>query len=150
MSTAVLPSPIPAGLFPLDIVTEAPPGAPTNTLHLVVYTPKGEVTGHSQVTQATNPPVNVTSHVTGTWQYELTGGAFPGTVKIVLQGWPEIKWPARGGIGPVILENYRATLKLSPKHSVISYDYRDAAGEWVSVSDQAVKVIFHAQAGAAA
>ncbi|TWB77708.1 uncharacterized protein DUF1842 [Nitrospirillum amazonense] len=150
MSTTALPTPIPAGLFPLDVVTVTPPGAPTNTLHLVVYTPKGEVTGHSQVTQTTNPSVNVTSHVTGTWRYELTGGGFPGTVSVVLQGWPEIKWPPRGGIGPVIPENYRATLHLSPKGSVISYDYRDAAGEWVSVGEQPVKVSFGAHAAAAA
>ncbi|MDE1145943.1 MAG: DUF1842 domain-containing protein [Azospirillaceae bacterium] len=152
MSTSELSAPGPAGLFHLLVHSTGPLGAPRNTLNLTVYTPKGEVTGHSQVTQAVSPPVRVDSHVTGTWNYEIVGGKLPGTVRIDLNGWPEIHWPPRAGIGPVIPQNYKSTLLLraGSTSGVIRYEYRtDLVGAWHVVAEQPVEVTVEPQVGAA-
>ncbi|MEE3623637.1 DUF1842 domain-containing protein [Nitrospirillum sp. BR 11752] len=121
-----------AGLFHLTLHSGGAPGAPTDTLNLTVYTPKREVTGYSLVTQATNPPLHVASHVTGTLIYETVTG--PGSkIRIDLNGWPEIHWPPQAGIGPVIPQNYKAILVLEPNYAsgVIRYEYRtDLSGPW--------------------
>ncbi|WP_044564365.1 DUF1842 domain-containing protein [Azospirillum sp. B4] len=130
MSTTEAPSL--AGLFFLPLRSGGAPGAPTDALNLTIYTPKREVTGHSLVTQATNPPLHVASHVTGTLIYETVIG--PGSkVRIDLNGWPEIHWPPQAGIGPVIPQNYKAILLLEPNFAsgVIRYEYRtDLSGPW--------------------
>ncbi|MBB6251958.1 DUF1842 domain-containing protein [Nitrospirillum iridis] len=121
-----------AGLFRLELISGGAPGAPTDTLTLTVYTPNREVTGHSVVSQAVNPPLHVASHVTGTLIYETVIG--PGSkVRIDLNGWPEIHWPKQAGIGPVIPQNYKATLLLEPNYAsgIIRYEYRtDLTGPW--------------------
>ncbi|MBT9372535.1 DUF1842 domain-containing protein [Rhizobium sp. CSW-27] len=129
------------GLFFLPLRTEGALGAPVNTLSLTVYTPKSIVTGHSEVTQAVNPPLNVSSHVTGTLIYETVMG--PGSkVRIDLTGWPEINWPAGAGVGPVIPENYSAIIVLEPDFSSgeIIYQYRTGlTGEWHQVRQKIVR-----------
>ncbi|SIQ23075.1 protein of unknown function [Rhizobium sp. RU35A] len=129
------------GLFLLPLRSEGAPGAPVNTLSLTVYTPKSIVTGHSEVTQAVNPPLGISSHVTGTLIYETVMG--PGSkVRIDLTGWPEIFWPSNAGVGPVIPENYSSIILLEPDFSggEIIFQYRTAlTGEWHQVRQKVVR-----------
>ncbi|MBP2548917.1 hypothetical protein J2858_001833 [Neorhizobium galegae] len=131
------------GLFYLPLRSEGAPGAPINTLNLTVYTPKSLVTGHSEVTQAVNPPLSVSSHVSGPLIYETVMG--PGSkIRIDLKGWPEIVWPPEAGIGPVIPENYSAILLLEPDFSggEIIYQYRTGlTGEWHQVRQPISKTV---------
>jgi hypothetical protein len=130
------------GLFYLPLRSEGPPGAPINTLNLTVYTPKSTVTGHSEVSQAVNPPLNVSSHVTGNLIYATVMG--PGSkIRLDLTGWPEIVWPAGAGVGPVIPENYSAIVLLEPDYSggEIIYQYRTGlTGEWHQVRQTISKI----------
>ncbi|MCJ8508730.1 DUF1842 domain-containing protein [Rhizobium lemnae] len=124
--------PIEAGLFQLKLQSTGAPGAPTVALTLGVYTPTGKVTGFAEVKQATNPPLDVRSHVLGDLIYETVIG--PGSkVRIDLTGYPEIVWPKDGGVGPAIPLNFKAIILLEPDFSkgTIEYQYRkDLTGKW--------------------
>lgn len=137
----------PAGLFPLKLQSSGAPGAPVVELLLTIYTPKQQVTGLSEVTQATNPPLDLKSHVNGNLIYETVIG--PGSkIRIDLTGWPELVWPVHGGVGPVIPENFHATLLLDPDFSegTIKYGYRTSlSGAWHEIT-QPIKVVKLAKA----
>lgn len=130
------------GLFLLQLQSSGAPGAPIVKLSLTVYTPGQKVTGFAEVTQATNPPLDVRSHVTGNLIYETVSG--PGSkIRIDLDGWPEIHWPKDGGVGPVIPENFKAIIVLEPDYSAgtIEFQYRnDWSGKWTKVREPIKKV----------
>ncbi|QCI97349.1 DUF1842 domain-containing protein [Agrobacterium larrymoorei] len=137
----------PSGLFYLHLQTSGAPGAPVLDLRLTVYTPKKQITGLAEVTQATNPPLDVKSHVTGDYTYETVIGQ-GSKIRIDLQGWPELVWPVKGGIGPVVPENFYATLVLDTDYSEgeIHYGYRTGlTGAWHEVT-QSVKAAALAKA----
>lgn len=128
----------PSGLFPLKLESVGMPGAPIVELSLTIYTPKQQVTGLAEVTQAINPPLDLKSHVNGNLIYETVMG--PGSkIRIDLNGWPELVWPVHGGVGPVIPENFHATVILDPDFSkgTITYGYRTSlTGAWHEITQE--------------
>ena len=96
----------------------------------------------------TNPslehPILCQSHVTGKY-YPSSIMINPSTIEV--SGYPEIHWPKGAGIGPVILENYKASVALygngtndPHQQDTISYQYRNTQMNWVKLN-QLVKVI---------
>lgn len=130
------------GLFPLNLQSVGAPGAPVVKLSLLVYTPRQEVTGHAEVTQAINPPLDLKSHVHGNLIHETVMG--PGSkILIKLLGWPEIVWPPKGGVGPVIPENFSAQVLLEPDYNsgTITFEYRtELSGKWNRVVEKIKRV----------
>lgn len=111
-------------------------GAPTLHLTLTVDTVNKKVTGYEEVTQALLHPVVSKGHVYGDLVYEYVWG--PGSkIRIDLTGYPIIHWPAGGGIGPVILPNFRATILLDTHYSKgeVHYEYLAADG-WHSITQE--------------
>jgi hypothetical protein len=125
------------GLFLLKLQSVSKlPGAPTLHLTLTVDTVNQKVSGYEEVTQALLHPVVSKGHVYGDLIYEYVWG--PGSkVRIDLTGYPIIHWPAGGGVGPVILPNFRATLLLDTHYSKgeVHYEYLAADG-WHSITQE--------------
>jgi Domain of unknown function (DUF1842) len=65
------------------------------------------------VTQALAEPVVYQSHVHGDLTYETVMSPGKSAVRIDLSGHLAVNWPAIDGIGPVLPENFKATLVLS-------------------------------------
>jgi hypothetical protein len=129
------------GLFPLALqIGDAIPGALTFTMHLVVNTPQETVTGFGNISQSTNPPVNIETKLDGTYTY-MTVMPKQTSVLIVATGYPIIVWPPNAGIGPVILPNVEVRIVLDSawEKGTASYKYQDANGTWHNVSDAPVK-----------
>lgn len=129
------------GLFPLSLdIGNQMPGAPHARLTLGVYTPAETVSGLVLITQATNPPLEVASNVTGTYTY-MTVMPNDTHILIVLTGYPVVKWPQQGGIGPVLQPNFEARIVLdkSWREGVANYKYQDNDGNWHEVQNVPVK-----------
>ena len=131
------------GLFLLQLQTVTPdPLMPLLQLRLTVSTPTEAVEGYAEVIQATTPRGPVTSHVTGSLnpQYVMPPGK--SHIRLDLTGYPNIQWPSNGGIGPVILPNFKATVLLDTKYSTghVFYQYCDAQGAWHSVDQTIVQM----------
>ncbi|MGB8842720.1 MAG: DUF1842 domain-containing protein [Aliidongia sp.] len=124
----------PVGLFQLKLQSSTGGllGAPELNLSLVVYTPKSEVTGYAEVSQAVTPPSGLTkSHVHGSMTYLTVMG--PGSkVRFDLTGYPCIHWPPHAGIGPVIPVNFKAIAVLNTQltEGTVDYEWQTSDGEW--------------------
>jgi Domain of unknown function (DUF1842) len=132
----------PVGLFLLRLHTKTiQPGGVTLTLTLTVSTPTDQVTGHASVTQAVNPPLDVQSHVSGTLIHQFVMPPGQSHQRIDLTGYPIIHWPPGGGIGPVILPNFKAIIVLDASYSegVANFQWRTFAGTWHSLTQDVVK-----------
>ncbi|MEJ8474609.1 DUF1842 domain-containing protein [Roseibium algae] len=136
---------IDVGLFLLRLKTDTGSrlGAASNDLTLTVSTPNQTVSGHSSVTWAVSPPVDVQSHVTGVLIYETVMPPGESKIRIDLSGWPEINWPINGGVGPVIPQNYKSIIILKPDYSegFIVYQFRtDISGKWIEIREKIKRV----------
>lgn len=125
-----------AGLFRLKLQSGAPGivGGVSDTLELLVDAVNGTVTGSSHVFQATNPPLDVVSHVRGDLIHATVQPPAKSHIVLNLEGWPVIHWPIHGGVGPVILPNYKAQISLSADYQsgIIIYQvYSARDGQWL-------------------
>lgn len=107
-------------------------GAPILHLQLGVDTVSEKVTGSAVVTQALKDPVVCKSHVTGNLIHETVMPPGESKIRIDLTGYPQIHWPSNGGVGPVILKNFKAILLFNDDwtNGVVQYQYATASG-WV-------------------
>jgi hypothetical protein len=118
------------------------PGAVTLNLSLAVNTPQESVHGRSEITQAVNPPVDVKSQVNGDYSYMCV---MPDNchILVVATGYPEVKWPPHGGVGPVLLPNLHLRMVLSEdwETGTANYSFQDASGKWIDVKQAPVRII---------
>ncbi len=117
------------GLFPVNYrITTGVPGAPLLRTQLLVSTPDQRVTGFGQITQTTNPPLDIRARLNGDYGYL----AFEGGSRIMmnLKGFPVSTLPPGSGVGPVLLENIGGNLLLSSdfRSGSASFWYLDNAG----------------------
>ncbi|MGH2720910.1 MAG: DUF1842 domain-containing protein [Actinomycetota bacterium] len=130
------------GLFvaSYDIGTRAP-GAPSFAVHLTVSTPAEHVTGQGRITQAVNPPVDVSTALDGDFTY-MTLMPDTSHILVTLTGHPIVNWPPGGGIGPVILPNVQLRMVLVEDWSSGTANYRDLTddGTWRTVSNVPVRI----------
>lgn len=128
-------------------------GAPNFRLSMTVFTPEETINGSGAITQAVNPPINVSTKFNGTYDYLTVVGSESILVKVT--GYPVINWPHNAGIGPVILPNLELTMVLSSdwQSGTASYKYRtgvlDGIDDWIEVQDVPVKTIASSELEAA-
>ncbi len=117
------------------------PGAPLCKLHLTVNTPSESVHGVGKITQAINPPLDISTKVDGTFSYMCTMSNC--TILVVATGYPIVKWPSSAGVGPVIPPNFdlRMVLEDDWKSGTANYKYMDADGNWHSIENAPVKLV---------
>ena len=130
------------GLFPVCYqIGGNMPGAPTFKVHLMVYTPDKRVTGFGEITQATNPPLEVATKILGSYTY-MTVMPDNTHILVTATGYPPIQWPPHGGIGPVIPPNVELRMVLSDDWSKGTAQYRYYAnGSWHEITDAPVEKI---------
>lgn len=133
------------GLFPVsyEIGTGAL-GAPLFTVHFLVNTPQRTVTGMGQITQATNPPLDISTKLDGWYLTELILGAPYNVVNAT--GYPMIVWPPIAGPGPVLQPNVHLRMLLSGdwQSGTATYTYIDERGSH-TVTDVPVKLVSNLQ-----
>jgi hypothetical protein len=117
-------------------------GAPLFRVNFSVYTPGETVSGIGHITQATNPPLNIGTNLHGQYTYMCV---MPKSCHILVTatGYPIIKWPPFGGIGPVLLPNTELKVVLTEdwKSGTATYKYVDNEGNWQEVTDAPVKMV---------
>lgn len=123
------------GLFILPSVTignVGMPGAPIFQASLAVNTVSEQISGHGRITQATNPPVDVETHLSG---YYIVATVMPKETRMIVHA----SGVPHSGAG---LQNVRLRMSLSEdwKSGTASFDYRGADGKWYSVNDVPVKI----------
>lgn len=131
------------GLFPLALqIGGVAPGSQKFDVHLLVNTPDETVTGFGNITQTTNPPLNINTKLEGTFTY-MTVMPKNTSVLINAKGYPVINWPAHGGIGPVLMPivDLQIVLENGWDTGVANYKYQDTNGTWHSVQDAPVKML---------
>ena len=132
-----------AGLFltSYEIGTHAP-GAPLFTINFSVYTPEESLGGVGHITQATNPPLNIGTMLHGQYSYMCV---MPKSCHILITatGYPIIKWPQGGGVGPVIPPNVELRMVVTDdwKTGTADYRYLDSAGAWHEVKGVPAKLV---------
>jgi hypothetical protein len=118
------------------------PGAPLFKVNFSVFTPGETVNGIGHITQATNPPLDIATNLSGQYTYMCV---MPERCHILVTatGHPIIKWPQGGGIGPVIPPNVELRMVLSEdwKSGTANYKYQDSSGKWDEVTNVPVKMV---------
>ncbi|OLF54371.1 DUF1842 domain-containing protein [Pseudomonas chlororaphis] len=118
------------GLFPLSYRIGNPiPGAPSLTLDLLVYTPEQSVRGTSLITQAVNPPLELSSDVWGQYTYLTVMPPSLSKILITAQG-------NQGGPGSNSIITFKIQLVVDNdwKNGIANYQYYDGQ-RWVSVEN---------------
>jgi len=127
-----------AGLFPVAYqIGNNAPGAPRLQLDLLVYTPDRSLNGHAQVTQATNPPLDLQLDTWGSYSYLTVQPPTEGKILLTVQG-------NHGGAhanSPVLFK-LRALLEQDWQRGVANYEYFNGQ-RWVSVDN--VPVVLEGQ-----
>ena len=117
-------------------------GAPLFKLTLTVNTPEETVQGIGKITQTTNPPLDITTKLDGSFTYMTV---MPDTTQILViaTGYPSIHLPPGGGLGPVILPNVELRMVLNKdwKSGTANYKYIDNQGKWHSINDAVVQLV---------
>ena len=118
------------------------PGAPLFKINFSVYTPGETVSGIGHIIQTTNPPIDIGTNLHGQYTYMCV---MPKTCHILITatGYPIIKWPQGGGIGPVIPPNTELRMVVSEdwKSGTANYKYIDSKGNWNEITDAPVKMV---------
>jgi len=125
-----------AGLFPLCYqIGNQVPGAPNLVLNLLVYTPEQNVRGTSEITQATNPPVDVHSDVWGQYTYLTVMPQSTSKILITAQG-------NHGGPGSNSMVNFKLQLVVGNdwKEGIANYQYFNGHN-WVDVNNAPAHLI---------
>ncbi len=133
----------PTGLFNINYqVGGDKPGAPLFRLNLGVYTPAETLSGVGHITQAVSPPLDMGTSVQGNYTYMCV---MPDNCHILITatGYPIIKWPKHGGVGPVIPPNCDLRMVVTDdwKTGTANYKYFDPEGNWHEVTNAPVKII---------
>lgn len=130
------------GLFPVSYeIGGDKPGAPRFVVHLLLYTPAKTVNGAGLITQAINPPLEEPTVLHGDFTY-MTVMPKNTHILVTATGFPPIKWPGHGGLGPVIQPNVhlRIVLEGDWKAGTANYSYF-ANGSWHEIENAPVKSI---------
>ena len=118
------------------------PGAPLFMVKFLVYTPGRTLSGIGDITQAVNPPVDVNTNLHGDYSYMCV---MPKNchLLVIATGYPIIKWPHHGGIGPVLQPNVHLRMVLTEdwKTGTATYQYVTPDGKWHEVENAPVKMI---------
>lgn len=116
--------------------------APLLEATLTVDTPRESITGVSQVTQTTSPPLDLASRLTGDFTY-MTVMPQQTHILVTATGYPQLKWPAHGGVGPALMANLslRMVLEADWSGGTANYSYLDQQGEWRSVANAPVRAV---------
>jgi hypothetical protein len=123
----------PAGLFlaRFEIGGDLP-GAPLLAVTMTVSTPQQTLTGMSRVTQAVNPPVDVTSKLDGDYTY-MTVMPNNTHILVVANGYPAL---------PVLQPNLQLRMVLDKDWQSGTANYRyEVDGVWHEVTDAPVKQV---------
>jgi hypothetical protein len=107
------------------------PGAPLLTIHLALAAPSGTVTGLGQITQAINPPLDITSRLDGDYTY-LTVMPDASHILVTVTGYPVLNMPPGGGIGPVVAPNLNLRMVLDSdwQRGTATFSYLGPDGTW--------------------
>ena len=130
-----------AGLFIVCYTIEtARTSAPVFNLNLTVNPPKGTVHGLGKIIQSTNPPLDLTTRLDGSFTY-MTVMPNNTHILVVATGYPVIHWHPYSGVSTVIPPNAELRMFLSRdwKSGTANYKYIDNQGDWHSISDVSVK-----------
>lgn len=123
------------GLFPVSyVIGTGAAGAQRQELDLLIYTPGQSVRGTTQITQATNPPLNLHVDVWGTYSYLTVLPPSQSKILVTLQG-------NHGGPtanSPVIFKE-RLVLNVDWLTGVATYEYQVSPQEWISVGQVPAK-----------
>jgi len=116
------------------------PGAATLKIHCTFDAPSGAVHGLGQLTQATNPPLDMASRLDGDFTY-LTVMPDSSHVLVTLTGYPITQWPSHGGTGPVMLPNLSLRMLLASdwQTGTASMRYLLPNGSWQLVESAPVQ-----------
>ena len=118
------------------------PGAPLFKINFSVYTPEKTVAGIGQITQATNPPVDIGTNLHGQYTYMCV---MPKNCHILITatGYPTTNWPPYGGVGPVIPPNTELRIVVTEdwKSGTANYKYVDSKGAWHEITNAPVKMV---------
>ncbi|MBC8753894.1 DUF1842 domain-containing protein [Kordia sp. YSTF-M3] len=131
------------GLFIVSYeITTGLMGAPRFEVHLTVSTPNQRVNGQGNITDTSNPPLDLMTTLHGDYTYMTV---MPKNTKIlvVTEGYPTIKWPPNAGIGPVLLPNTKLRMVLEEDWSggTANFSYLNPNGRWVDIEDAKVSKI---------
>ena len=129
-----------AGLFLVtyDIGTGMA-GAPSFKVTMTVYTPEDTVSGGGNITQATNPPVNLNTRFNGQYTY-MTVMPNQSNILVNATGYSVVHCPPT----PVIIPNLQLQMVLSEdwQSGIANYQYfNDASGKWTEVKNAPVRAI---------
>jgi len=130
------------GLFPVSYeIGGDKPGAPRFVVHLLVYTPTKIVNGTGLITQAINPPLEEPTVLHGDFTY-MTVMPKNTHILITATGYPPVKWPVHGGVGPVIQPNVhlRMVVENGWKAGTANYSYF-ANNKWHEIENAPVKFV---------
>ncbi|MCP3468374.1 MULTISPECIES: DUF1842 domain-containing protein [unclassified Bradyrhizobium] len=124
-------------------IGESRPGGRIFKLDLVVDTPNRRIQGFGSITQAVNPPLDVTTSLQGNYSQLPTLPPAPALLLVLLTGYPPIHWPTHGGLGPQILPNVDLRMTLVPnwQSGIASYRYRSGHGDWQEIEAAPVKLV---------
>jgi len=118
------------------------PGAPLFNVNLSIYTPGKTVSGIGHISQATNPPLDVVTHLKGTYTYMCV---MPKNchIQVRLTGSSVVKLSPVSGVEPVALHNVELLMVLTEdwKTGGANYSYLDKAGNLHEVEGAPVKEI---------
>jgi hypothetical protein len=124
------------GLFPVSYqIGGNMPGAQRFIVHFLVYTPDKTITGAGEITQAVNPPTNISTQFDeGHYTYMCV---MPKNCHILIN--------AKGHVPNEISSNINVVLTMVVtedwKSGTANYKYRDSKGHWVEVTDAPATVI---------
>lgn len=118
------------------------PGAVTFNCSLVSSSSGGQLTGMGHITQAINPPLDMTTYLYGNSVSFIGWGAITIITLTGLDFGPFKHW--HGGVGPVDPENVKCTIytdrgNLEKCTANLSYLHE---GKWITLENQPVKVRF--------
>jgi len=131
------------GLFHLclEIGTEAM-GAQHMFISVGAFTPEKTITGIGHLTQAVNPPLDMSVNISGTYTYMCV---MPKNchIQLLLTGTPIVKTPPYGGIGPVLEPVISMVIVLTEdwKSGGANIKYLNEAGQWVELTNVPVKQV---------
>ncbi|MFK0310293.1 DUF1842 domain-containing protein [Pseudomonas sp. NPDC090233] len=127
-----------AGLFPVSYqIGNNAPGAQRLQLDLLVYTPDRSLNGHAQITQTTNPPLDLQLDTWGSYSYLSVQPPSEGKILLTVQG-------NHGGAhanSPLLLK-LQVLLEHDWQRGVANYQYFNGQ-RWVNVDN--VPVVLEGQ-----
>ncbi len=118
------------------------PGAPLFKVNFSVYTAGKILSGSGHITQATNPPLDIGTHLHGQYSYMCV---MPQTCHILVTatGYPIEHLSPLFGPGPVLPANIELRMVLNEdwKSGTANYKYIDNEGNWNEITDAPVKIV---------